>query len=257
MAHRDDFVSVRGVRTHLLEGGRGEPVLVLHPEFAADLWLPYHDQLASRFRVLAPDHLGFGQSDRPAWLEDIDDLVFHYIDLLDLLGIERVSVVGTSLGGWIAAALAVTHPRRVDKLVLAAPAGIRVDGVARYDVFANPIEETLRHLFHDETRATQIVPVQSGPEVVAAAYREATTLARLSWNPYLYDPKLQRRLPRVSASALVVWGENDRVLPPEHARAFSALIPGSTLAMLPECGHLVPLEQAAAFSRLAIDFLTR
>ena len=59
------------------------------------------------------------------------------------------------------------------------------------------------------------------------------------------------------AAALIVWGENDRVLPPEHAKAFCSLIPGSTVEMLPECGHLVPLEQGAAFSRLAIDFLTR
>jgi pimeloyl-ACP methyl ester carboxylesterase len=110
MAHRSDFLDVRGVRTHLLKGGRGRPLLVLHPEFGANMWAPYHDALAARFQVLAPDHLGFGESERPDWLDGIDDLVFHYLDLLDQLAIERLSIVGSSLGGWIEAAFAVAHP---------------------------------------------------------------------------------------------------------------------------------------------------
>lgn len=256
MAHRSEFLRVHGVRTHVLQSGRGRPVLVLHPEFGADLWSPYHDQLAAYFRIIAPDHPGFGKSERPEWLDQIDDLVFHYLDLLDLLGIERVSIVGTSLGGWIAAAFAVAHPERLDRLVLAAPIGIKVQGVERYDLFANPMEETLRHLFYDETRAAQIVPAEYGPDVVARAYREFTTLARLAWNPYLYDRKLQERLPRVNTPTLIVWGQNDTFLPPEHGEALAALLPYGTLKVLPECGHLAPLEQSATFSRLVIDFLT-
>src|SRR5215510_7661696 len=93
MAYRSDYVDVRGVRTHVLKGGRGRPLLVLHPEFGANMWSPYHDALAAHFLVLAPDHLGFGESERPEWLDAIDDLLFHYVDLLDLLHIERVSVL--------------------------------------------------------------------------------------------------------------------------------------------------------------------
>jgi pimeloyl-ACP methyl ester carboxylesterase len=255
MAHRSELLDVRGVRTHILQGGRGRPLLVLHPEFGADLWSPYHDRLAACFRVLAPDHPGFGKSERPDWLDGVDDLVFHYLDLLDRLELERVSIVGTSLGGWIAAALAVAHPERIERLVLAAPAGIRVEGAVRYDLFANPAEETLRRLFHDETRAAQIIPVEHGREVLVRAYREFTTLARLTWNPYLYDPKLQQRLPRVTAPTLIVWGENDEVLPRQYGEAFAALLPRASLKLLPACGHLVPLEQGEAFSRLAIEFL--
>lgn len=255
MAHRSDVLHVRGVRTHLRQGGEGEPLLVLHPEFGADLWLPYHDLLAGRFRVVAPDHLGFGRSDRPEWLEEIDDLVFHYIDLLDALDLKRVSLVGTSFGGWIAAAFAVAHPERVDRLVLAAPAGIRVDGVERYDLFANPIEDTLRHLFHDAARVAQILPTEWGPEVIVRGYRELTTLARLSWNPYFYDPRLQRRLTRLERPALLVWGEDDSVLPPRYGQEFASLLPNATLRLLPDCGHLVPLEQPEAFGRLALEFL--
>ena len=151
----------------------------------------------------------------------------HYLDALKL---ERVSVVGTSLGGWIALALALVHPTRVERLVLAAPAGIRVDGVERYDYFANPVDETLRRLFHDPTRAAQLLPTEYGAEVVVRGYHEFTTLARLSWNPYLYDPKLQQRLRRVRTPTLLIWGAEDRVLPPAHGRAFAELMPFATLS---------------------------
>jgi pimeloyl-ACP methyl ester carboxylesterase len=255
VAHRSDFLDVRGVRTHLMRGGRGRPLLVLHPEFAARTWAPYHDALAARFHVVAPDHPGFGDSERPDWLDGVDDLVFHYVDLLDALALERVSIVGTSVGGWIAAAIAVAHPERVERMVLAAPAGIRVDGVDRYDYFANPIEETLRRLFHDPARAAQLLPTEFGAEVVVRAYHEFTTLARLSWNPYLFDPKLQQRLPRVRVPTLIVWGADDTILPPAHGEAFAASMPCATLAHIPECGHLPPLEHAEAFATLATEFL--
>lgn len=256
MAYRSDVLDVRGVRTHVLRGGRGRPLLVLHPEFAARTWAPYHDALAARFHVVAPDHPGFGDSERPDWLDGVDDLVFHYVDLLDALALDKVSIVGTSLGGWIAAAFAVAHPERVERMVLAAPAGVRVEGVARYDYFANPIEETLRRLFHDPARAAQLLPTEYGAEVVVRGYHEFTTLARLSWNPYLFDPKLQQRLPRVRTPTLIVWGAEDVILPPAHGDAFAALMPDATLTHIPACGHLPPLERAEAFAALATEFLT-
>jgi Predicted hydrolases or acyltransferases (alpha/beta hydrolase superfamily) len=160
------------------------------------------------------------------------------------------------VGGWIATAFAIAHPARVERLVLAAPAGITVEGVPRYDLFANPFEDVLSHLFHDPSRAAQILPAEYGAEVIVRTYREFTTLARLAWNPYLYDRKLQQRLPRVRIPTLLVWGENDAVLPPAYGRAFAEQLPSATLTMLPQCGHLVPFECAHAFARLAVDFLT-
>ncbi len=256
MAHRSDLVEVRGTRTRLLRGGRGQPLLVLHPEFAAGMWAPVHDALAARCQVFAPDHPGFGDSACPEWIDGIDDLVFHYVDLLDQLALERVAVIGTSLGGWIAAALALTHPQRVTRLVLAAPAGLHVADVPRYDYFAHPFEETLRRLFHDPARAAQLLPTEHGAEGIVHGYRELTALARLAWNPYLYDPKLAQRLGRVRAPTLIVWGAADTVLPPAHADAFAAAIPGAVVELLPSCGHLVPYERADAFAARALAFLS-
>jgi pimeloyl-ACP methyl ester carboxylesterase len=255
MAHRSELLSIAGVRTHVLRGGRGTPLLVMPPEFAANRWFPYHDALAARFQVFAPDHLGFGESERPDWLEGIDDLVFHYVDVLDTLGLERVSIIGTSLGGWIAAEFAVAHPERVDRLVLVGAAGLKVDGVERFDVFVHPIEETLQHLFHDQSRVAQLLSTDLGPEVIVRAYRESTTLARLTWNPYMYNPKLARRLRRIKAPTLILWGANDTFLAPVHGEAYARLIPNATLQIVPHCGHFVPFEQIEEFVRHVTTFL--
>jgi pimeloyl-ACP methyl ester carboxylesterase len=255
MPPRSEMLSVAGVQTHVLRGGRGAPLLVLPPEFASNRWFPYHDALAARFQVAAPDHLGFGNSERPEWLEGIDDMVFHYLDLLDTLGLERATFLGLSLGGWIAAELAAAHPERVDRLVLVGAAGLKVDGVSRFDVFTHPIEETLQTLFHDTERWVQLVTTDLGPEVIVRAFRESTTLARLTWNPYMYNPKLERRLQRVKAPTLVVWGENDRFLPLAHGEAYARAIPGAQLRVIPQCGHFPPFEQTETFLRHVLEFL--
>src|ERR1700687_2459113 len=123
MAHRSEQFSVAGVRTHVLHGGRGAPLLVLPPELAANRWFPYHDALAAHFQVFAPDHLGFGESERPEWLEGIDDLVFHYVDLPHALDLRQTAILGTSLGGWIAAEFAAAYPERVRQLLLVGAEG--------------------------------------------------------------------------------------------------------------------------------------
>jgi len=255
MAHRGEHLSVAGVRTYMQRGGRGVPLLVLPPEFGSHRWFPYHEALAAHFQVYAPDHLGFGESERPEWLEGVDDLVLHYVDLLDMLGLERVSVIGTSFGGWIAAEFAVAYPQRVERLVLVGAAGLKVDGVERFDVFVHPIEQTLQHLFFDQSRVAQLLPTELGPEVIVRGYRESTTLARLTWNPYMYNPKLARRLRRVTAPTLVVWGQEDSFLPPAHGEAYAQLIPHATLQIVPRCGHLVPFEQTEVFVRHVRGFL--
>ena len=255
MPHRSEMLRIAGIQTHLMRGGRGAPLLVLPPEFAANRWFPYHDALAAKFQVLAPDHLGFGESERPDWLDGIDDLVLHYIDLLDDLKLDRVAVMGLSLGGWIAAELAVAYPQRIERLVLVGAAGLKVDGVPRFDVFTHPIEETLQTLFHDQARWVQLVSTDLGPEVIVRAYHESMTLARLTWNPYMYNPKLERRLRRVTAPTLVVWGDDDRFLPLAHGEAYARAIAGAQLHVIANCGHFPPFEQTEAFLRCATDFL--
>jgi pimeloyl-ACP methyl ester carboxylesterase len=256
MAHRSLMIPVAGVPTHLLRGGRGAPLLVLPPQFAADRWFPYHDALATRFQIFAPDHPGCGKSELPDWMSDVGDMVLHYVDLLDALRLERVSALGTSFGGWMAAELAAAYPERIDRLVLVGAAGLRVEGVERFDLFVHSVEETLRRLFQDPRRAAQLRAADSDAESVVQAYREATTLARVAWNPYFYNPKLERRLARIKARTLVLWGAEDAFLPRPHGEAYARLIPGASLEIVPGSGHLIPLEQTEIFVRRVLAFLT-
>ena len=120
----EDFLDLGEGRVHLLRGGQGEPVLFLHAAGGAGSWLEFHRRLAAGFDVIAPEHPGFGKSDDFDEVEAMDDLVYHYLDVMDRLGLDRPHVVGASFGGWVAAELAVAAPHRVGSLVLLAPAGV-------------------------------------------------------------------------------------------------------------------------------------
>ena len=140
-APAEQHVDLAGGRVHLLRGGTGEPLLFLHPAGGAGAWLDFHRLLAESFDVIAPDHPGFGGSDEFPAVEAVDDLVFHYLDVMDELGLERPHVVGASFGGWIAAELAVTAPHRIASLVLLSPAGLRLPDHSVPDIFLMPPDQ--------------------------------------------------------------------------------------------------------------------
>jgi pimeloyl-ACP methyl ester carboxylesterase len=240
---------------HLFRGGAGEPLLFLHAAGGADAWLEFHRRLAGRFDVIAPDHPGFGGSDEFPDVEAIDDLVFHYLDVMDALGVERPHVVGASFGGWIAAELAVTAPHRVASLVLLSPAGLRLADHPVPDIFLMPPDQLVATLFAHPPPATQ--PPRAAPDIgaILAAYRDQTALARFCWSPYLCDPKLERRLHRITAPTLVVAPSQDRLIPIAHARRYAERIPGALLTEIGDCGHAMYLERPAEFADVTIDFV--
>lgn len=260
----EEFLELDGGRVHLLRGGPGEgstaePVLFLHAAGGAGVWHPFHGLLAARgFEVIAPDHPGFGKSDEFPALDGIDDLVFHYLDVLDALRLERPHVVGASFGGWIAAELAVYAPHRIGSLTLLSAAGLRLPEHPVTDLFLLPPAKLAGTLFHDPP-AAPLTPSPDAPpdlDAVIAAYREATALARFSWAPFLNDPKLERRLRRITAPTLVVAPSDDRVIPAEHAQRYAERIPDATYTEVAECGHAMYFERPAEFATLVAAFLS-
>ncbi len=252
----EEFLELPGGRVHLLRGGTGEPVLFLHAAGGAGQWHPFHELLAaSGFEVIAPDHPGFGKSDEFPEVERIDDLVFHYLDVLDALGLDRPHVVGGSFGGWIAAELAVYAPHRIGSLTLLSAAGLRLPEHPVTDLFLLPPAQLPAVLFHAPPPPA---PVPDGPpdlDAVIAAYREATALARFAWVPFFNDPKLERRLRRITAPALVAAPSDDRVIPVEHARRYAERIPSAVYTEVPGCGHAMYFERPAEFAQLVAAFL--
>jgi pimeloyl-ACP methyl ester carboxylesterase len=256
VAPEEEFLELDGGRVHLLRGGTGEPVLFLHAAGGAGEWHPFHDLLASRgFEVIAPDHPGFGKSDEFPALDRIDDLVFHYLDVLDALGLDRPHVVGGSFGGWIAAELAVYAPHKIGSLTLLSAAGLRLPEHPITDLFLLPPARLPDVLFHNPPPPP---PATDGPldlDAIIAAYREATSLARFCWTPFFNDPKLERRLRRITAPALVAAPSDDRVVPVEHAKRYAELIPNAVYTEVPDCGHAMYFERPGEFVRLVAAFL--
>jgi pimeloyl-ACP methyl ester carboxylesterase len=253
------FVEVGGRRTQIMEGGEGEALLYLHSAYGENLWLGFHEALAEKFRVVAPAHPGFAASEGIEDIDTMEDMVFHYLDLLDHLGLGRVNVIGVSLGGWIAAELATRYPDRIKRLVLGAPAGIWLDDHPMTDMFAlmrRP--ERLRPvLFHDpgSTLAKIIVPDEAPEEMMIEAYKAAAATARLAWNPPGHNPKLAGRLRRIKSPTLILWGDDDKLIPTAYAAAWAGSIEGARAELIPNCGHMLMFEGEKDFVAAVTRFL--
>src|SRR5262245_16437052 len=185
-------VAIRGCNIRMMRGGYGPPLVVLHGSSGAGTWLPFMAALAESFDVIVPEHPGFGASDTPDWLDTIHDLAYFYLDFLDRLNLTGVHLVGLSLGGWIAAELAVRDTARLASLTLVGAAGIHVKGVAQIDPFLRTDEERIRDFFHDPKRADDMVARLTRPDVQDMAMKNRVATAKLVWQPRGYDPHLHK-----------------------------------------------------------------
>lgn len=237
-------VTLRGANVHLRRGGSGAPLLFLHGAQGYGGAAPTVELLARDFAVIAPDHPGFGRSDAPDWIEDVPDLAFFYLDLLAALGLGKVHVVGHALGGWTALEMAIRSTERIASLTLVAAAGIRVVGVPRGDMFICTPEELTRLLFAGSGGAAWSAAQVASAELQEIADRNRYQAAKLCWQPRLFNPRLERWLHRIDRPTRIIWGAEDRVLPPAYGEALMRLVPGASLALLPAAGHLVPVEAA-------------
>ena len=248
------MLDVRGTPLQLLTAGEGPPLLFLHGAGAGGRWLSFQDALARRFRVLSPTHPGHGGSPAAEWIEDVRDLAFLYLDLLDGLRLDRVHLVGASLGGWIAAEIAVMASHRLHSLVLIDPVGIKVDGWIYPFLFGMELPQIVGTIFHRPEAALALAPKDYSIDTLVELYRQNTALARVAWNPYLYDPRLRRRLARITAPTLLAWGEHDRLAPLACADAWRKEIPGARLTTFSRSGHVPQLEEPEAVAAAIGEF---
>ena len=228
---------------------------------------PFLDLLARHGEVVAPSHPGFGKSPGPGDRDTMYDLVHTYLAVLDTLAAERVVVVGLSFGGWIAAELAVAGHRKLDRLVLADPFGIKLAGREERDfvhLFNTNPAELDRRAWHDPANRpagcygvgwhTAIGDAMSDDEMVMLA-RNWDSLCLYAWRPHMYNPQLRQWLHRISVSTLVLWGASDRIVTPEYGRAYAALLPGARFQVIDGAGHHPELERPEAFVEAVAGFL--
>jgi pimeloyl-ACP methyl ester carboxylesterase len=252
-------IKIAGIEIEMFEAGEGPALLWLHGDQGFDPKAEFVPLLAARRRLIVPSHPGFGRSSLPDWLDSIDDIAHLYLELLDRLELGVVDVAGCSIGGWIAAEMAAKSPERIRRLVMIGPVGVKVGSADKLDIpdiFAMPQDEASKLLFHDSTRMKPDLAKMSDEELTVMV-RNRETLALLTWEPWMHNPKLKHRLHRADMPALFVRGEGDGLVSADYLAAYAKLLPKARTLAIPAAGHAPHLEQAQPLASAVLEFLER
>ncbi|SRR6266508_3971047 len=255
MAFVTQTIEINGCKLSLRRGGKGVPLMYLHGTDGLAEWPAMLDTLAEEFDVIAPDHPGFGASEVPGWIDDVSDVAYLYLDVIEKLGLSSLHVVGQSLGGWIALEMAVRSTQRLRSLTLISSAGIHVKGVPKADIFMIDPEEQARLAYADPKAGEAAAERAAADKYQDQAILNRIASARFGWQPRFFNPRLERWLHRVNVPTHVIWGDQDRIIPPAYGEAFHRLIPGSKLTTIPNAGHLPHVERADAVAKAMHTFL--
>lgn len=269
------MINVSGVDLEVEERGSGQPLLFLHAGEGLEPQRPWLDLLAKKYRVIAPSHPGFGRSSLPDWMGETSDLAYLYLDLTAKLGLKDAVLAGASFGGWIAAEMAVRNTSAFQRLVLAAPLGIKVRGREERDIadfHSMTDEEFIAAAWADPAKGKRDLTQLPDTEL-AAIVRGREALALFGWRPYMHNPRLKRWLHRIDKPVHLIWGDKDRIVTPAYAEGWRAEIAGrkveetvifgrptrvalesgqveAKLDIIPGCGHFPHWEKPEEFARL-------
>ena len=256
--YREVRLRRRGLTARLLQEGSGEPVLYLHGVVASKGWNPFLELLAREYTVYAPVQPGFDEVEGLETLHDVIDLALYYLDLLDELEVGPVMVVGHFLGAMVATEMAALCPHDVKGLVLSAPAGLWRDDTPVADVFVMGDREIQSEMWYDgqSEPARAFAPEEQTDDERSRRQLERTidmaAAGKFLWP--IPDRGLDRRIHRVRAPVLLVWGEQDRVVPPAYADEFTSRLEDARTAVLPQCGHLPMLERPEELADRVVEF---
>jgi pimeloyl-ACP methyl ester carboxylesterase len=257
MTVRNATIGVHGRDILIWRGGAGHPLLFLHDPWTYR-WLPIHARLAARYDVILPIHPGFSGSSGFEELDRMEDLVFHYLDLIEVMGLKRPILMGASLGGWIATEFAIRYAEMLQALIAVDPLGLYVLGAPTTDVFQLNPAQMRAALFADATAplAHELVPDTPPPESIEAMLKARQVFARFAWQ-FPDNPKLVSYLYRIKCPMLTVWGELDGVVPVSHGHVYQAAVSEAAFTVLPGCGHLPHVEQPEALANTVLQYLDR
>ncbi|MBI2169511.1 MAG: alpha/beta hydrolase [Actinobacteria bacterium] len=261
------FIETPVGKVQLFRGGTGEPFVYLHSA-AGDTTSGTLEALADEREVFVPVFPGFNESEGIEQIDDMEDAVFHLLDVWDALGLDAPPVMGLSLGAWMAAELATRYPDRVGALILVNPVGLYLPDAPVQELFGRSPGELAEEMFADQSNPMAQVmhamsdwvgdvgqQVEIPLELVLPVYKSLSATAKLGWDPYLHNPRLRKRLRRITAPTLVVRGAQDTFLPAAHAETYAAEVSGARLEVVEGAAHLLPLEKPEELTRLVTQFL--
>jgi pimeloyl-ACP methyl ester carboxylesterase len=249
------IVSAGGTDLHVTRGGKGSPIVVLHRDIGTLDRLAFYDLLAQNHEVLIPNHPGYGASPRPEWVANVRDIAVIYRALLAEPGLDRATIVGLGFGGWIAAEMATFNPSGAPPMVLVGAMGLKPPKGELMDQALVSYIEYVRAGFHD-------------PEAFAANYGAPPSTAqlvqwdlcremsfRVAWKPYMYNDSLPYLLRGVRSKTLIVWGDDDQIVPLSVADLYARQLPNATREIVAGAGHLIEMEQPEKLARLITSFI--
>ena len=242
-------LTINGVKTVVHTAGKGEPLVLFHGAGTVD-GFEFAAAWADKFRVIVPYHPGFGESGDDPTITDIHDYVLHYLDLFDALKLDTMNLVGFSMGGYLAAKFAIEHGHRIKNLVLMAPYGLNVPEHPTADIIAIPGEEIVPMLVSNFETLKPSLPEKPDADFIGARYREATSFARLFWE-HPTDPKFPRYLHRVTMPTLIVWGDEDKLIPVQQAPVWRKFIPNAEVMVVKGAGHIVHRDKPETVEAIA------
>jgi pimeloyl-ACP methyl ester carboxylesterase len=240
--HTVDLTGIGPVEVTVADYGSGQPFLLLHGGAGPQSVTGFAQKFAAAHdvRVLAPTHPGFDGTPRPEGLNSIGGLAALYNALLLQLGLENVTVIGNSIGGWITAEIALLKSSRVSGIVLIDAVGIEVPGHPVADFFSLTLDQVFQRSFHNPE------PFRIDPATLPPAAQAIVAGNRVAIRVYagtaMIDPTLAERLGSVKVPALVLWGRSDGIVDADYGRAYAAAIPASRFQLLPDTGHSPQLE---------------
>ena len=250
----------KGTRCRVLEGGSGAPLVYFHGAGGLLKDNPFLDQLAQRYSVFVPEWPGYGESTGDELLEDMLDFTLHGWDVVDALRLTRPHLVGHSMGGMIAAEMACLAPRDLGKLVLVNAAGLWLDSHPIPDVFAMLPFQIADVMFADAqkgqtlmTGGADLSDIEALKDYYIASQRRLAMAGKILFP--IPNRRLSKRLYRLTAETLLIWGAGDRLIVPAYATHWQRLIPTARIEMIEGAGHMLPYEQPDTFTQVVQKFL--
>ena len=250
-------IDVAGTQVEMFSGGSGPPLLFLHGAGGNAGWQAYHEELAKAYTVYVPSQAGFNGTERPDWLYTITDLCHFNQAMVDALGLKDYVLMGSSMGGWVAAEMAAMCRANLKALILVGAAGIKPEKGEIAEIFMVSAQTRMAQRFHDISQVPNREDYEREPtaDEQLVAHTNQEMASRLCWRPYLHNPSLPHYLARVDTPTLLVWGRQDAIIPLECGELFEAAMPNAQLKVIENCGHSPALEKPAEFLEAVNAFL--
>jgi pimeloyl-ACP methyl ester carboxylesterase len=249
-------IDIKGLSVEIFLAGNGPAMLFLHPEDYFAQHLPWLERLSRHFRVIAPRLPGFGQTPLPGDFRTIGDVAYHTLDLIAALNLHDLTLVGASMGGWVAMETCVRSTQTIARLALLAPVGVKFGGREDRDfadLYALPAQDVIRLLFHDPEKFLPDYSQLSDDAALEIA-RDRQSAGFFLWKPYMHNPGLRQWLHRIHVPALVISGARDGFVVHGHGTKLAEALPHARARTIANAGHYPQIEQADETAAAIIDF---